>query len=52
MGRKDALHEQLESLHVISVEIAALRDMAELMTGSECRWLSRRRFGAACPTVG
>ena len=30
MGGRDALHEQLESLHAISVEIAALRDMAEI----------------------
>jgi signal transduction histidine kinase len=30
MAGTDALHEQLESLHAISVEIAALRDMAEI----------------------
>jgi transcriptional regulator with GAF, ATPase, and Fis domain len=30
MDGRDALHEQLESLHAISVEIAALRDMAEI----------------------
>lgn len=30
MGDRDALHEQLESLHAISVEIAALREMAEI----------------------
>jgi hypothetical protein len=30
MDGTDALHEQLESLHSISVEIAALRDMAEI----------------------
>ena len=30
MGGRDALHEQLESLHAISVEMAAVRDMAEM----------------------
>jgi signal transduction histidine kinase len=30
MDGRDVLHEQLESLHAISVEIAAVRDMAEI----------------------
>jgi len=30
MDGRDALHEQLESLHAISVEITALRDMAAI----------------------
>lgn len=30
MDGTDALHEQLESLHAFSVEIAALRDMAKI----------------------
>jgi hypothetical protein len=35
MGGMDALHEQLESLHALSVEIAALRDTAEIDDRSE-----------------